>query len=256
MTCAKRYFKLHATKHLLQKKKCTVLLRATSYNQPFCRLRTISFGKFLWCSAVFVLPTSFLTVHVLGFSLLAGRLRLSLLKVSGFTFLGGLIFQQGVYVLGCLLPSLSRMRCVCYTASVCPNTVEVSLKFFKNAMTILVDLVFTVFYICFILLSGCFHIFWFALSLFLLHMVQRDKNCVLLALASVQYKSLFVYDTVCIGFPGTTSASGRASAGVKVGVAACIRTPARIIFPTRTRRKDSPDGGSLGERALKSQVPR
>lgn len=152
------------------------------------------------------------------------------------------------------------LRCLYYTASVCPNTVEVSLKCFKNAMTILVDLVFTVFYICFILLkvqnqdvftfSGSHRLFFYCTW------SKETKNCVLLALASVQYKSLFVYDTVCIGFPGTTSASGRASAGVKVGLAACIRTPARIIFPTRTRRKDSPGGGSLGERALKSQVPR
>lgn len=91
-----------------------------------------------------------------------------------------------------------------------------------------------------------------------LHMVQRDKNCVffLFTLTSVQCKSLFVYDTVCIGFPGTTSASGRATAAVKVRVMPYIRTRARIIFPTRMKREDSSDGGFLGEPALKSQVPR
>lgn len=87
-------------------------------------------------------------------------------------------------VLGFLLLSLSR--CTVYIAlvmSVCLKTVAVSLKFCKNGMKILVDLLFIVFLylfhftkfmFCFSLGSRlCFHIFLRCLCL-----LQRDKNCV------------------------------------------------------------------------------
>lgn len=79
--------------------------------------------------------------------------------------------------------------------------------------------------------------------------VQRDKNCVLLVLASVPYMSLFVYDTVCIGSPGTTSASGSTSACGKVTASVKLKITLRIgiraadTSPTRTTREESPGGG-------------
>lgn len=94
------------------------------------------------------------------------------------------------------------------------------------------------------------------LSLSITHGPKRDKLYMLLMLASVPYKSLFVYDTVCIGFPGTTSASGRTWVGVKVRVVLYTMTPARITFPTRMKRVDLLNGGFPGEQALKLQVPR
>lgn len=105
---------------------------------------------------------------------------------------------------------------------------------------------------CFVMgdMGSCFS------DLHLCHGPKRDKLYMLLMLASVPYKSLFVYDTVCIGFSGTTSASGRTSVGVKVRVALDIVTPARITFPTRTRSVDFLNGGFPGEQALKLQVPR
>lgn len=70
----------------------------------------------------------------------------------------------------------------------------------------------------------------------------------LLVLASVPYMSLFVYDTVCIGSPGTTSASGNTSAcgrvKVKVKITLWIRIKAKITSPTQTRREELPGGGS------------
>lgn len=80
-------------------------------------------------------------------------------------------------------------------------------------------------------------------------MVQRDKNYMLLVLASVPYMSLFVYDTVCIGSPGTTSASGstsacgRVTARVKVRITLQIRIKAKVTSPTQMRREESPGEG-------------
>lgn len=73
---------------------------------------------------------------------------------------------------------------------------------------------------CFTLLSPCFifpekytsciawfHIFCFAfVSLSTTRGPKRQKLYVLHTMASVPYKLLFVYDAVCIGFPGITSA--------------------------------------------------
>lgn len=82
--------------------------------------------------------------------------------------------------------TLHYLYCISY---ICVSlTLAVSLKFCKNGMTTLANLVFIVFCICFTLLSPCFvfhleagYFFTFSaskLSLCLLHMVQRDKNCV------------------------------------------------------------------------------
>lgn len=82
---------------------------------------------------------------------------------------------------------------------------------------------------------------------------KRQKLYVLLILASVPYMSLFVYDTVCIGSPGTTSASGSTSAHgrVKVKVTLQIRIQAKVTSPTRTRREELPGGGFPEELAQK-----
>lgn len=123
---------------------------------------------------------------------------------------------------------------------------------------------------CFTLLRSCFifpekytsciawfHIFCFAfVSLSTTHVPKRQKLYVLHMMASVPYKLLFVYDTVCIGFSGITSASGRTWVGVTVRVVLCITTTTRITFPTHTRRKDLINAGFLGEQALKLQVPK
>lgn len=74
-------------------------------------------------------------------------------------------------------------------------------------------------------------------------MVQRVKHLyVLLVLASVPYMSLFVYDTVCIGSPGTTSASGITSACGIVKVT--LQTMTKVNSPTPTRRGGLQGGGS------------
>lgn len=56
--------------------------------------------------------------------------------------------------------------------------------------------------------------------------------------------SLFVYDTVCIGSPGTTSASVSVSAHVRVKVKVMLRTgtEAKATSPTQTRRGELPGG--------------
>lgn len=89
------------------------------------------------------------------------------------------------------------------------------------------------------------------LSLSTLHVygAERQKLYVLFILASVPYMSLFVYDTVCVGSPGTTSASDRTSVGGEVTL--CIRMQASEISPIQTRRGELPDGGFPGELALK-----
>lgn len=76
---------------------------------------------------------------------------------------------------------------------------------------------------------------------------KRWKLYVLLVLASVPYMSLFVYDTVCIGSPGTTSASGSTSAcgrvTARVKIRLQVRIKAKVTSPTQTRREASPGGG-------------
>lgn len=73
---------------------------------------------------------------------------------------------------------------------------------------------------------------------------KRLKLYVLLILASVPYMSLFVYDTVCIGSPGTTSASVSVSAHVRVKVKVTLQTgtEAKATSPTQTRRGELPGG--------------
>lgn len=90
---------------------------------------------------------------------------------------------------------------------------------------------------------------------------QRDRKLyVLLILASVPYMSLFVYDTVCIGSPGTTSASVRASAHVRVRVKVRVKVKvaprtgitAKATCPIQKTRAGSPGGECREEPAQRS----
>lgn len=115
---------------------------------------------------------------------------------------------------------------------------------------------FLVFFTFLLLLCICL----FAHHMCMVHtpcLPQRDQKLyVLLILASVPYMSLFVYDTVCIGSPGTTSASVSASAHVRVKVKLARHTgiTAKATSPTLKTRGELPGGECREELARRLPV--